>query len=314
MSNPAPDATNDLPLPIEHFPENGAATLGHLLPADDCANLRAVIDQHRPMEKEIFYQSRDEFEKLGRWERYAPGRADHNFLLTDHCDTRFIEEHPAFIDAMRALAGDGYSILKKSIIRSAPHFALPEWVLTYVRDVGRPNLNPFVRDEFQDVQYFFYTDFHHDKTRPTSNFVTVYIYLDTVEADYSSLRILLGSHELGMTRYPHILRRAFYDRSLWYYNNENGDHMKSQEFIVTGTAGDESCFHDLTLHGTVRNNSKNPRISLRYLVTPEDDRVDCLQNRANARIRGPLYVDRARLDVNPDGSFKEMGASIFIQE
>ncbi len=299
---------------VEDFAENGAALLGHLLPAAECAKLRAVIDEHRPIRKDIFYQTREEFEANGRWERYAPGRADHNFLLTDRCDTSFIEENPNFIAALKGLAGENFSIMKKSIIRSTPHFALPEWVLSYVRDVGRPNLNPFIRDEFQDVQYFFYTDFHHDKTRPESNFVTVYIYLDTVDADYSSLRLLLGSHKLGMTRYPHYLRRAFYDPELWYYNDDSGDVVKCREFVVTGEAGDVSCFHGLTLHGTVRNNSTNPRISLRYLITPENEDVDCLVNRANAEIRGATYVEGARRDVNPDGSFREMGASIFMPD
>jgi len=314
MADSALAETDVSTLRLADFAESGAANLGHLLSPDACAKLRTIINEHRPMHRDIFYQTREEFEKFGRWERYAPGRSDHNFLLTEPCDTRFVEQSPNFIAAMRALAGDGYSIMKKSIIRSTPHYTLPEWILAYVRDVGRPNLNPFVRDEFQDLQYFFYTDFHQDKTRPASNFVTVYIYLDTVAADYSALRILLGSHKLGMTRYPHSLRRAFYDHDLWYYNDEHGEHMKTREFVFTGNAGDVSCFHGLTLHGTVRNNSDNPRISLRYLVTPESDRVDCLVNRANAAIRGPLYIEGARLDVEPDGRFREMGASIFIQE
>jgi hypothetical protein len=90
--------------------------------------------------------------------------------------------------------------------------------------------------------------------------------------------------------------------------------MKCREFVVTGTAGDISCFHDLTLHGTVRNNSDNPRISLRYLIAPENDSADCLINQTNDRIRGPLFVEGARLDVNPEGGFRPMGASLFVEE
>ena len=71
-------------------------------------------------------------------------------------------------------------IFKKAIIRSVPSWAVPEWIDDYVKDVGRPNLNPFVYDEFQDVQYFHCTDFHQDKTRRESDFVTVYLYLDQV--------------------------------------------------------------------------------------------------------------------------------------
>ena len=48
------------------------------------------------------------------------------------------------------------------------------------------------------------TDYHQDKTRQESEFVTIYIYLDKVNKDSSALNILLGSHKLGFTSYPHF--------------------------------------------------------------------------------------------------------------
>ena len=53
---------------------------------------------------------------------------------------------------------------------------MPKWVHDYIEDFGRPNLNPFIKNEFQDVQYFYNADYHHDMTRG-NKFATFYIYL-----------------------------------------------------------------------------------------------------------------------------------------
>ena len=68
--------------------------------------------------------------------------------------------------------------MKKSIIRSVPYSILPNWVKK-VTDVGRPNLNPYIKDHFQDVQ-FLNADFHQDMTRGRK-FCTFYVYLDSVK-------------------------------------------------------------------------------------------------------------------------------------
>ena len=95
---------------------------------------------------------------------------------------------------MQKLCGTDWTIFKKSIIRSVPSRVLPHWAKEKLNGVGRPNINPFVKDEFKDVQYFLTTDFHQDKTRKDSDFVTVYIYIDDVSENDSALYILLGSH------------------------------------------------------------------------------------------------------------------------
>ena len=75
--------------------------------------------------------------------------------------------------------GKDYKILKKTIIRSVPKKFMPKWVHDYIEDFGRPNLNPFIKNEFQDVQYFYNADYHQDMTRG-NKFATFYIYLDNV--------------------------------------------------------------------------------------------------------------------------------------
>ena len=42
---------------------------------------------------------------------------------------------------------------------------MPKWVSNYIEDFGRPNLNPFIKNKFQDVQYFYNADYHQDMTR-----------------------------------------------------------------------------------------------------------------------------------------------------
>ena len=193
---------------ITDYAVNGCASLGNVVDPVECRKLRDHIDSHRPVSKDIFYASRAEFEAIGRWHNYAPGTQDHNFLLNKDIDLSFIEKNPKFIAQMQQLCGTDYRIFKKSIIRSMPRWAIPDWCVEAVQDVGRPNMNPYIREDFKDVQFFFYTDFHQDKTRPTSDFVTVYVYLDEVDANYSALKILTKSHALGMTTYPHSIRSS----------------------------------------------------------------------------------------------------------
>lgn len=306
-----PVANAEIDYGIANYPENGCADFGTVVDPVACAKLRTWINERRPVNKEIFYASEEEFRKKGRWERYAPGRTDHNLLIDPTLDLSFIEKNPSFLEMLQQFCGPDYFIFKKSIIRSMPRWATPDWLLDYVMDVGRPNMNPFVRDEFQDVQYFLYTDFHQDKTRPESDFVTVYIYLDDVDPQYSALQILTGSHKFGMTVYPHSVRRSVRDKNIWFYSDGLGNHMKCPMKTVTGGPGSISAFHCMTLHGTGFNDSPNPRISLRYLIFKGDAKPrDCLQDQANARVIGPMRILHSRLDVGSDRAFQRTGSSL----
>jgi Phytanoyl-CoA dioxygenase (PhyH) len=296
---------------IRDYPVNGYATLGTVLDLAECKKLRDYIDKHRPVNKDIFYASKAEFEARGRWQNYAPGRTDHNFLLSDEIDLSFIEKNPNFAAFMRQLCGADYQIFKKAIIRSMPQWAIPDWCVEAVADVGRPNMNPYIRDEFKDVQYFFYTDFHQDKTRPQSDFVTVYVYLDAVDEKYSALKILTKSHVLGMTTYPHSIRASDCKAGHYYYSDNIGNSIECELRTATGDAGSINIFHCMTLHGTGFNNSDNPRISLRYLISKSKDNTETtLQDEANKKIIGPRAIYPNRLDINPDGSFMKTGSSI----
>ena len=301
---------------ISQYPENGYVEFGQILDGSKCLHLREWINERRPISQDIFYKTKEEFDKKGRWTNYAPGRESHNLLLDSSLDLSFIEKNNKFVELMKRLCGENYHFFKKSIIRSTPLWAVPTWVSDYVIDVGRPNLNPFVLDEFQDVQYFLCTDFHQDKTRPDSDFVTVYIYLDDVDPNYSALKILVGSHKLGMTVYPHSLRRSLKNHDVWFYSDSLGNHMECPAQTVTGASGSVSAFHCMTIHGTGFNQSKNPRISLRYLVMqdPKSLVTESLQSQANQKIIGPMKLLHTRNDVGMDNRFMKTGSSLHAHE
>ena len=301
-----------LQLPLKKFPEMGCANLGVMLDKTECRNLRNLINEKRPINPDIFYQNKEEFIKNGRWHKYAPG-VGHNFI--ENMDLSFIEKNKNFIDSVTKVLGKNYTIKKKSVIRSVSSHYLPSWLHLYIKDVGRPNLNPFIKDKFQDVQYFYCTDYHQDKTRSESNFVTFYIYLDDVNREYSALRILTGSHKSGMNSYPHNLRRSKENKNTWFYTDSNGKNLKCKEEDIVGEAGLISCFHGLTLHGTPINNSKDPRISLRYLISPDDKNIEnSLFRKANKLIYGPQNIDIHRHDVEKDGSYLPIGSALDSQE
>ena len=93
--------------------------------------------------------------------------------------------------------------------------------------------------------------------------------------------------------------------------------MPCEQVTVTGVAGSIFSFHSLTLHGTVLNNSKNPRISLRYLVAPsksKDTQQEHLLSEANSEIHGPQFIVPNRIDVEPGQPFLQTGSSLLSYE
>ena len=201
--------------------------------------------------------------------------------------------------------------MKKTIIRSVPYSILPNWIKKKVHDIGRPNLNPYIKDNYQDIQYFLNADFHQDM-QTGKKFCTFYVYLDDVYNSDSYLQILEGSHILGAQPYPHYLRKSNRDKTLWYYNDlKNVVQVKQRN--VMGKGGTVSCWHGLSLHGTYYNFSKKPRISLRYLIEPGKKEKNSPFLKSFKDIKNEIAIkkfSKARLDINPDSSFRKTGMSI----
>ena len=71
--------------------------------------------------------------------------------------------------------GKNYKILKKNYYKICTKKFMPKWVSNYIEDFGRPNLNPFIKNKFQDVQYFYNADYHQDMTRGKNSQHFIYI-------------------------------------------------------------------------------------------------------------------------------------------
>ena len=300
-----------------YFLQNGFYDFGSILDKKKCLELKKFINKKRPCNKNIFYKSKKEFIKKGKFKNYSPGVIDHNAIYNLRINLDFIEKSKNFIRSVEKIVGKNYSIKKKSIIRSVPKHLHPNWASDITKDIGRPNVNPYIKREFQDVQYFQNIDFHQDMTRG-KRFVTFYIYLDDVNEKDSPLKILTGSYKFGSTHYPHYIRPGAKKKD-WFYSNLNGDHMKCKQIDVYGKAGKLFCFHGLNLHGTALNHSKTPRISLRYLIESDKkySNKSCL-GKSFKLIKGKIVENRKlpnkmnfqRLDRKFDGSFIKTGTSI----
>jgi len=297
------------------FPKLGYCDFGRIISREKCLKLKNKIKKLRKLDKKLFYRTEKEFLKKGRYYRYAPGSTEHNLLISKELnhDLSFIEKSPTFVKSIESLMGKNYKIMKKTIIRSVPHSYLPGWLEKKLIDVGRPNLNPWIKDKFQDIQYFLNADFHQDMTRGNKH-CTYYIYLDDVEKKNSSLKLLAGSHVLGVQPYPHYLRKSNNLKDVWYYNGLNSQiTVKQMEMI--GKSGTVFCFNGLVLHGTYYNFGKNPRISLRYLIQPNPQHKNTPFAKSFKFVKGKIGSKKderkLRLDKNwKDGSFIPTGMSI----
>lgn len=299
------------------FLENGYYDFGCILNKDKCFELKELIDQNRPCNRDIFYNSKKKFLQKGRLTNYSPGEKKHNAIYSLGLNLDFIENSDKFIRSVEMIVGKNFKIKKKSIIRSVPKKLHPSWVLNITDNVGRPNVNPYIKKKFQDVQYFQNIDFHQDMTRG-KKFVTFYIYLDDVKKKDSPLNILLGSYKLGATHYPHYIRPSS-DKNFWYYSDLNKNHIKTKEIQIFGKIGKVFCFHGLNLHGTKLNSSVKPRISLRYLIEPNSNKKNNSPfNKSFNLVKGKIVENRKlhngiyfqRLDRASDGRFLKTGSSI----
>ena len=293
------------------FEKKGFCNFGKIINSRNCLNLQKKISKLRKLDKNIFYKTENEFNKKGRYHKYAPGSKDHNLLISKELNQNldFIEKNPLFTKNVEKILGKNYKIFKKTIVRSVPYSILPTWIKNKVSDIGRPNLNPYIKDKFQDIQYFLNADFHQDM-QSGRKFCTFYIYLDDVYTKDSYLQVLEGSHILGAQPYPHYLRKSNKDDNLWYYNDLRSV-IEVKRKNVMGKGGTVSCWHGLSLHGTYYNFSKSPRISFRYLIEPNKKAKNSPFLKSFEKIKNKIVIKKnARLDINPDSSFRKTGMSI----
>jgi len=301
----------------KNFINTGVKDFGVILNPKKCKDLKTQIEKFRGYHKNIFYKSYKEYKKSGRISNTSPGLKTHNLIYTHNLDLKFVDESFKFKNALSSIMGNEFRIIKRSVIMHVPLKLIPRWIKEKVKNVGRANLNPWIKDEYQDVQYFSHLDFHQDMSKAISGydkFATFSINLDKVTAKDGPIQILENSQILGRTFYPHFVRQSAHEDNIWYYSNLEGDHIKSKNRIVTGPAGKVFGFHGLVLHGTSFNQSLKPRVSLRYLVSSKKSQFKkTIWGKSFKKIKGSikgLSNLHARLDINKDGSYKDTGMSI----
>ena len=87
---------------------------------------------------------------------------------------------------------------------------MPKWVSEEVKDIGMPQLNMYIKNEFRNISYLNGLDYHQDNGGKLRNATTVLIYLDSVlHKNDGPIRILDKSHVLGATHYPHYCRLSY---------------------------------------------------------------------------------------------------------
>jgi len=231
-----------------------------------------------------------------------PGR---NIAERFDAETRAILAAPGVDAHMRTMLGPDYGILDCKFVCGIPVSVIPEWIRTRISGNGVNNLGAYVREDFRDITYFYGIDYHQDlidwADRPT-DFITLYVYLDTVGETDAPIYLLEGSHSLGGTVFPHDLQPMDATREHWRYGDGTGQATSVRQLKITGEAGNVAYWHACTLHGTQPSSNDRPRVSLRYLLTRDPKAETCALDRINAAIDGPLSATRTRVDLDAQGA------------
>ena len=288
-----------------NFLNNGFVDLGVVLDNQACVDLLRQIYQTRKFDPDLFIDE-DQHKKNPRWTKNNPGPG---INLTEKFDLDFIEKSEPFQNAMTRILGPNYKIMLKKFIVGVPNDWLPKWVHEETKDQMIANLGAYIKPDYQDMTYFRGIDFHQDlidhKSR-TSDFITLYVYLDNVEMDMSPLVVIPKSHIFGATKFPHDVKIEW-DKGECTYSDRKGKETKLNYKFLTGNTGQIYFWSALTLHGTRAQTAEKPRISLRYLIERSKTEGTFLIDQLNEKINAELSLDSTRDDLNEFGKPVKFG-------
>ena len=270
------------------FLNSGFVDLGVVLDNQACVDLLRQIYQTRKFDPDLFIDE-DQHKKNPRWTKNNPGPG---INLTEKFDLDFIEKSEPFQNAMTRILGPNYKIMLKKFIVGVPNDWLPKWVHEETKDQMIANLGAYIKPDYQDMTYFRGIDFHQDlidhKSR-TSDFITLYVYLDNVEMDMSPLVVIPKSHIFGATTVPHDLKSLGGNKIL--YNDRKGKSKEFNSKMLIGAVGSVFFWSQYNLHGTMPTSITNtPRVSLRYLIERGKSTEDCIINKFLKTIDAPLSI------------------------
>lgn len=280
------------------FVELGYQALPGFFPTSDCRRLLDAAMATRRIED--LFLSEEEFEREQRFKGVNP-RPGRN--LIEKMDTNFIFSSPGFCAEMEKACGPRWRVLDYKFVMGVPNRYTPDWLNRRLKDTLVANLGPYVKEEYRDITYFRGIDFHQDiidfSDRP-SDFITVYLYLDSVGANSAPLHLLTRSHLLGASVFPHRLQPI--GDSVYLYQNDFGDEETSELVRLTGDGGSLYYWHCNTLHGTQPQVDDQPRLSVRILVERNGNLAPgSLIDEANRLSKGRLVLSETRKDLDVAG-------------
>jgi len=287
---------------VKSFLAHGVVEFGQILDPVACERLLAQVRASRRFGPELFLDEAS-FDANPRYKGVnpEPGR---NLLEALGPASDFVEEHEAIAGVLANLLGERYVVLDKKLVCGVPETWLPEWLVRRIKGNPVNNLGPYVRPEYRDITYFYGIDYHQDiidwKDR-NSDFVTVYIYIHPVTQADAPLHVLLDSHLLGATVFPHALARDA-ATGRWCYEDRRGGAIECPERMLVGGTGYAALWHSAILHGTQPDKADRERLSLRYLIARAPGAEHAAIDQLNTTIKGPLSLGETRRDLDAKGA------------
>lgn len=279
---------------ISEFETSGAAKLPGAADPDVCRSIAQDVLSKRATGPDMFLSEQAYLENP-QHSKTNPGRGIQN--LAEAYDTSAIDETPVVKGFLTDLLGDSYEILLKKLICGVPETWIPEWLIRQMGDANNKNLNPFLKPQYRDMTHFCGIDFHQDiidwPDRDV-DFITMYVYLDTVTPQSAPLVSLPDSFSLGADVFPHNLSHL--DGNTWRYVVEGAGSLDTRADVLTGHPGDVYVWHACNLHGTQPNISDQPRVSLRYLIATQAGQTSRL-SALNAKLEGRRALSQTRSGI-----------------
>jgi len=287
---------------IESFLDKGVIEFGNILDAKQCNEIYTEILKTRDWSQNLFRNQKEVMEDPDP-KNTNPGKGVNN--LAEKYDLTFVETNPILKENIEKLIGADYEILLKNFVVGVPDIWIPEWLKKITEKQLTANLGPYIKKEFRDVTYFRGIDYHMDlidHANAVGDNLTLYVYLNDVDANMSPLHIIEKSHIFGGTKFPHFLKNDI-EEKIEYGSSEN-NFKKFNKKILTGKTGNVYLWSSFILHGTRPQSSETARISLRYDIkkNSKNNNANLLINEFLKRIDGNLSLTSVRDDIDLNSS------------
>jgi hypothetical protein len=281
---------------LKAFREKGILEFNELLNKNKCNKLYKKILNNRIWGKNLFKTEKN-FLKNPQYRKTNPGKGKYN--LAEKFDLSFIEKNKEIKRTLNKILGDEYDIVLKKFVVAVPEHWIPEWLKKKIKNSLAANLGPFIKKKYRDVTYFRGIDYHMDQIdfpNQTSDFITLYIYLNDTSLKMSPLNIIEKSHIFGATVFPHVIKNSNNNNYLRYGKNLNKLKVFKKKKLI-GKKGTVYIWTSLTLHGTQPQKREDEfRISLRYLVKKSPN---CLKTtEIDNLIKNSSTINKTRNDIN----------------